>query len=636
MELTSPRPPDPSDTDAICRIVGPLQGGARWSEWATTLPLVPKIDEKARLQPLDNEIRLLLPHLQQVCHKPRLHLRVEEERLPVARARRVPARAASSLVSHPEDWEHRTLRSIRPTRVLATQIEDEWNLYENRVSARLVDHLLAWVQDRLDVLYRLKQMVKDSSDFRDEIRGSRWRGRRLYELWGRFFTDNALEEQLAHTLKVMERLRRDLQALLGSPLYREVPPETFVPVALRPTNILVNDPHYRKVAALWRAWARHGHTGQPTREELQRRREAERRNFNAFALLIVVQALEGLGYRPPEGVEIPGAGEIELDGPLKPVRLRVSEGTIRLETRSASLEIASVLSPVGRDRAGELWRQIQWESADRPDDKVVLLLGRATDLAGVDPATESAFAGWEYPRVVLISPWSLDCVERIARVIRQWESRHRFKDYPPRAQVRLEPEIKLPDWMRRAQGFVAVVSPASAEQQRAFVRDCELRMVAQKREQAEAQRARRTFDPGRIEALETLARLAERAPELAGWDACPVCGRRSGNRFEPRPGDDGAWERWAWWCRCGDCSSQWGLRVCGACRHSFPVLVPDVQRGSRDERREGAGWIDRWYGRDVWAEPCGRSDSSGAFRCTRCRRCPSSGCASCDTRGQGA
>ena len=107
--------PDELETDAVVRLAETVGEVATWAACATTPPVAQRLAERARPQPLDLEIARHLQHLQHVCHKPRLHLRVEEERLPVSRARRTPVRAVAELVSHPGDWEHRTLRSIQPS-----------------------------------------------------------------------------------------------------------------------------------------------------------------------------------------------------------------------------------------------------------------------------------------------------------------------------------------------------------------------------------------------------------------------------------------------------------------------------------------------------------------------------------------
>jgi hypothetical protein len=621
--------PEAIDLHALERLATPLLDGAPWTTWVETLPLVPQIGEKAQLHPLEKEALKQLAHLQYVCHRPRLHLRVEEERLPVSRARRVPARAAAALVSHPGDWEHRTLRGIRPAKILATQVEDEWNLYENRVAVRLVDNLLGWVGRRRDELSRLKSMAEEGSDFHDEARGSRWRGGRLYALWGSYFSDNVLMRELLRTLQLVERLERDLQALLDSPLYRKIPRNMSVPDVLRPTNILVSDPHYRKVAALWRAWGRHGSAPHPTREELRRRRQAACLHFGTFARLVVVRALHEFGYRVPPDTVLTGSAVVELSSPLGDARLRCSEGAMSLELRNATLRVVPMLAPLTPDWASALWSQLR-DHAGKASDTVVLALGRPQDLDGVDEETAKAFAGWSWPRVQPISPWSLDAVERVARVLRGWEASHRLTGYPPRAVVRPDPGVTFPRWMRRLEETVAIISPTDAAEQQRFLKECARRRDELEREQQQANKARRAFDPGRIRALEELEKLLRQAGRLEPWTRCPVCGTGQGI-FEPRPTSSETWDQWSWWCRCTQCASEWGLRVCGSnsCRSAYPVLEPAGCRRPSHEAAPPPGWVDQHYGRDLWAEPCWSSESPHVFRCSRCGRCPESGCSRC-------
>ena len=70
-----------ADLKATERILRPSQEGARWSHWVAASPLVPHINEQAHLDPLERASPTHLPHLAHVCHRPRLRLRVEEERV---------------------------------------------------------------------------------------------------------------------------------------------------------------------------------------------------------------------------------------------------------------------------------------------------------------------------------------------------------------------------------------------------------------------------------------------------------------------------------------------------------------------------------------------------------------------------
>ncbi len=607
--------PSAIETEAVAQVVRGFEQPAPWEAWAGAVPVVADLDKRVELHPLEKETLRLLPHLQHVCHRPRLHLRIEEERVAVSRARRIPARAVASLVAHPGDWEHRTLRGIQPSRVLATQVEDEWNLYENRMAARLVDHLLAWTAGRLDELRRLADMVEAGRDFQRETRGSRFRARRLYTIWGQVFNDDALGRQLTRTLRTVEGLQRDLQALLGSALHTRIPRGAFVSPALLPTNILVNDPHYRKVAALWRVWVRHGHRPSSTREELQKQLADDRVRFERLVLLLVIQALAQLGYHPSDSASLPHDTPCSLEGPLGKALLHSIQGKPSLEISGRVLQIVPVLAQPDRGDADAMWSRLVAQAGTSPDT-AMLLLGRPEDVAEMAPSLGLAFGGWRRPRVLLVSAWSLDCVERVARVVRQWEAQVRVAGYPARERVSPDPGVDLPAWMERVGSLVAVVQPASEAERSAFRHQCDARRRRLERDQHEARIAKRRFDPGALTALDQLRALAEESARLESWADCPVCpaGRC---RFQGRPAGE-TWESWAWWCRCTACSAEWGLRVCSSCRHAFPVLSPDVPWPDLGEGDPPPAALDRAFGCDLWAEPLFGGSAARSFRCPRC------------------
>lgn len=622
--------PDEKDVKAIERIVTPLSGKP-WSSWVSASPLVPRIDEQAHLDDLERDIEKHLAHLAHVCHHPRLRLRAEEERVPVTQARRTSVRAVASLVSRPRDWEHRTLRSIRPARVLAARVEDDWDLYENRVAARLVDHLLGRVGDRIDKLRRLTEMDQEAQSFTAETHGSRWRARRLFELWGRDVRSDALTETLARTLRVLEGIQSELQGLLDTPLYRNVPRGTFVPVTLRPTNIFSSDPHYRQVAALWRAWVRHGH--RPPRSRAERQADCER--FGDFALLLTVQALAALSYRPEGDPPVPGDGVIALEGPFGPAALCVDDESFRLKMGATSLRLFPILSTIDPHSAPGLWQEIRQEAEGSKQATIVLLLGRPADVESAAPTAARAMAGWERPRVVLLSPWNLDCAERLGRVIRYEEVAARLATYPWHASVRADPGVPLPPWMWREGTEVAVVEPAAPHEVEAFLRSCDSREAVFRRQEREGRGSGRTLDPGLFAAIDELRRLTGRAQELGSWTTCPVCGHEARSSFESRPAANGGWNRWGFWCRCTSCSAEWGLRLCTACGRSFPVLSANGSAPVEEQDVPSPFWIDRRHGRDVWAEPCWRPEARDAFRCPRCEACPGGGCTRCSREQRG-
>ena len=123
------RVPDASLIDddharSVCLVMKGLapalaDGLATWDDWTSASPVMPGISEKAEMLTLEEEIRETLPAVIDVCRRPRHNLILGLERVPVARAKRTPVRAAGYLAAHPEDWAQPTLTGPRPKRILA-------------------------------------------------------------------------------------------------------------------------------------------------------------------------------------------------------------------------------------------------------------------------------------------------------------------------------------------------------------------------------------------------------------------------------------------------------------------------------------------------------------------------------------
>ena len=611
------------ETDAVVRLAEAVGESASREVMAATPPVAQKLAERARPQPLDLEIARHLRHLQHVCHRPRLHLRVEEERLPVSRARRIPVRAVADLVSHPGDWEHRTLRSIQPSRVLARQIEDEWNLYENRVAVRLVDHLLAYLAKRLEELRKIKEILDASRDYSEQMQRSSYRrAARISELWSDTL-ESKTEEELSRTMQRLELAQRDLQSLLDATLYRQVPRRQSVALSLKPTNILVNDPHYRKVALLWRAWVKYGHKRQETQQQRAKRRSNEAACWDRFALHLVVRALVGLGWSLQ---------------PLGPGRWRASRGgrvdVSVLQDRGGVIRLGSIqtlaLVPLCADLSGADPSLLQGhiEELDSNKAEVVLLhVGEVTDLADGDRA-----AGWTFHgRTALFgcTPWSIDSEERMARLLRVWLVRAATPTYPVATSVRGLDQLPTGwSWVRYvAPDLVAVRAPSRSELAEAAawtVERAKKHDVLARRAKA----AKQAYPVAPREALRRFGEFQEEAPsQLTGLEECPVCGEHG--VVEPRLGrrSDGADA--TWWAMC-TCGTEWGTRPCTSCGARFHALAADVGVDLKAAAADttAADWPDRVLGRDVWAQPC-RGGLAGEYRCTECGACSTGNCAHC-------
>lgn len=619
--------PEELETDAVVRLAQAVGDEPAWEALATTPPVAQKLAERARPQPLDLEIIRHLQHLQHVCHRPRLHLRVEEERLPVSRARRTPVRAVADLVSHPGDWEHRTLRSIQPSRILARQIEDEWNLYENRVAVRLVDHLLAYLAKRLEELRKIKEILDASRDYSDEILQTSFRrARRITELWSNTL-ESRTEEELSRTMQRLELAQRGLQALLDAPLYQRIPRRQVVALSLKPTNILVNDPHYRKVAALWRAWMEFGHKRQETHQQRADRRQREAAAWDRFVLHLVVRAFTSLGWAAARN----GSTEWKLtrDGWSSVTVVVDKHGVVSLRSGGTLRLLPLCASFAGVDGQA-LGRQLDaWDALK--GELVAVHVGVPADLADADRAT-----GWSFHRHAVMfgcSPWGIDSEERMARLLNGWLNRTAVLSYPVTTSIQALPDLPRGWAWLRYEGIHLVAFRAPDDKEANAARtwaSTQARDLDAKAELAKLARQTVAVAPSKaVTAFQNF--IGEVGPALAGLELCPVCEAKC--FIEPRLGRKADGSDATWWAMCSGCGSEWGLRPCTSCSGRYRALV--AQGGI--DIRSAAGtmplrdWPDKVFGRDQWAQPCSTGTTS-QFRCPDCGTCGRGECERCNAR----
>ncbi len=595
-----------ADARALGQVVASLDDDTPWSEWTAASHVVASFDGSVTLTDLERSLDANLGALQDVCRSPRMLLRHDEERVAVSRARRTSSRTIADLVARPGDWEHRTLRSIRPSRVLSVVPDDDWDLYENRVAARLVDRLLALLAQRIEELGSIRALLDEGHDFSDETRGSHWRSRRIAQTWSRVEAGDSLRAQVAATHRKVGALADAVRALASSPLYARIPRGHRVDDTLRPTNILVNDRSYQKVAELWRLAASVRAARAPSREELVRRRREVSARFDVFAAMLVLQALASFGYAPDGDARfVDGAMRLRSARGELSVR-READGSVSIAQGHRALAVVALPVEASAD-AASMWNALR---ATRSCDTVYLLYGRpdtALTHMGIDDSLRRALAGWSWPRVLVVSPWSLDAVERVARVIGAWDAGTRLERFPPRVSWKERAPEAVRAWARISNGWLVAVRPPGAAERRAVEEDIRQR-------EASAARARNGTRDGREDpSVGALRELVERAEQVRWLARCPVC-ERYGVQFDDRWQEGAGPEQQTVWCRCDGCKASWGLRACGACRRRFEALDPGVNLPCPDD----VAMIDRTYGRDLWCEPVEGDGGRREFRCPRC------------------
>lgn len=597
--------------------------GATHDAWLGVPPLVPGVHEKMKPLPWEGQLRTRLEHLRIVCRRPRTHLHGEVDRVPVSRARRMPGGAFAYLAAHPEDWERRTLSGVRPRRVLSVLTGETVDTYENRLTADLVDRLRVRLRARIRELRALVDLLAYSLDFGQSGQGTRWRRDRTYRRWGHMTIREADWDAGRRTLLLLQGMEGELRALLDSPLYRGLPGGPRTSGALRRTNVLARDQHYRHVADLWLILGEAGR--RPPRSPEERHGEAQEaiRHFARFSWLLVIHALAACGFEFLEE----DAGSLRVRAPWADVYQvhRDSDGSVRLLDAAGDSLLRLVPLHAALAQAGEGQRagvRAQVENAGRepahgaekhptfPCPAVVLFPGSARDLAalpGSDAAALYRFAAGmpaSGPGLLPVSTQDIDSVERVGRAIRWATHRGAMLAYPPR--VRVPPTLRsiVPGAGFDLDGNVLtirkpVVPPEMGRLTRAV--EAVRRTALSRGRQGEAE----------VSGIEQFREAFDAADGvLSGLACCPLCGKEAARiQFTPRSGDTFA-------ARCPACETGWGIDLCAACGERIPYLLPLLVNGGPATR--GTGWADQAFGADLLALPAEADSSQRRFRCPAC------------------
>lgn len=635
---------DPLDIGSI-RTVGRSLGdlvdqGRTWLDVLSVSPLVPGMSNRAEFQPFEQLLKDNVGHLAEVCRKPRTHLRLEVQRMAVSRARRFPAQAANYLAAHTEDWERPTLLSVVPKRILATVREDQFDIYENRVAVRLIDHLVVYLGRRVHEVTRLLRVFEEAAGNHGAAAGgSHWRQGRIFRLWGETLDASEAKRKADRTLGQLKHLLSTISGMKDSVLYREVPRRATVGTTLRATNILSDDAHYLRVAELWLEWARLGQERAVRPRSYFEELQDLCRSFDGFALLLTLRALDQLGFEPANLERALSDREAEVRRGSRVARLSwaAADGAISLHGEGVEpLRIVPLCSSLAALDDEQLRGVLADADAHADTGTTTLILypspseAAAFERLAPELAVRLRSLAHEVSKLgrcavgfLPVSPWDIGSVERMARQLRWVTTAPIFLTYPPTiTRPDLSELSRAPAWLEVAGNQLRVVRAPlenDAVPVRRFVDDAaaqlkrleeerervslRLREAVRDREATGAVNARKkdlkaeiTDAEKRLEALRRFERELARAvgvvDDLLG---CPTCSTRADARRDFKSMGQ------CFSCTCADCSTTWGTIACGRCSRAIPVLR---LHGTTWTTLAGEpGWVDRMLGADVLAVP---------------------------------
>jgi hypothetical protein len=620
--------PDAADMRALSQIAAAIDHSKTLAEYIAVSPLPTDLDDRTKSQAIDQQIRNRYIHLVHACRRPRQQLKTDLEKLPVGRAKRIPPRSLEYLASHSEDWKRKTVNGIEPTHVIAEIVEDQLNIYENRVTAELLDRIAIYLNQRVSELEKIKSLLDDRSNFQSAFsQNATFRlADRISSLWGAIFKDSSLSRATHDLRDQLASVKRSVVGLKQSILYRSIPRKREIKQEIHHTNIFDNDPHYREIAELWRAWHESRESKEQDEEAIFSSWQKANQDFSSFCRLLVCRSLHDIGWKLKPADFEPSVASLSFMGPDgSEVLLDEQVGmTYSITTAEGRLNIVPLLATLGRVADdGQLadWL-IELEAGVDAVDTLFLYYGKSSELRNLshvnskigmllDGFSRQKNAHGKRVLFVPVSPFEITSLEKTGRHLNMLLRGQLLRSFPPK--------IKAPEPLARYIGLDkggrqhesrsdhwSHMEPISA----AEVARIES-LVVKLSLPEERRKVRDISDNAKATMLENV-RSAERLS--SGVLTCPVCGQ-SQARFQSQGGP-------AYSCTCKSCEAEWGLRMCRNCHQPYPYLNSANTTASTELVIE-PGWLDRLQGRDSIAVPCASQNDSWAFVCSNCLACPS-------------
>ncbi len=619
--------PDPLVVDNVLQVgdtvTEAVKHGAPLAEWISTPPVVTDTDSRLRPHPLEDRIRAELGFVRAVCRAPHARLRTEHTLVPVSRARSITWRTVVHLSAHSETWAARRLRGVEPAQLLTPVRVPDYDLYENRVVAALVDRLWQHVLARSAELESIASMVERGQDLLSEAAARpNWRGRaRLYEMISRLLDGQKFDEEIEQLRGQLNALRNALAPQLDSRLRKGIRTPYDGRPELRPTNLFLNDANYRHSRDLWNSWVKLRGKGDANTDP-HSRMAAWCRSFAQFVLLLVVQALDELGLQaePEPTVESLGPDELRLRYRYHADALwlsRNSDDTFVLRLRGRQV-LRMVPLPHALTASGDPEEITSWLSKLATTNREPLVIFYPGEPAERERlpihlrlAVHGVHGGWgssgpAAPTFVPVSPSDIDSVARVGRLLRAALVGPVLAEFPVRVPCRAEfvaPVAKSLNWVEPGRNEIIVVRPPSPEELDAMPSSIDQLGIptSHVRQRGDHQQ--------KVDGL--VRALHDGAEGIRRLLRCPICSRlptRSDQAFQRR-GD-------TYRCACDHCGSIWENRRCVKCSDRYAVLTTTDSEG----KIGGDGdRLDRTFAQDLLAAPCWKRTRS--YLCPSCGYC---------------
>ena len=266
-------------------------------------PMLRNFDKRLEISEYDIFIHENLFHLEEVCRQPAYHLSRDVTKVNVSRAKRIPVRSINYLAAHSEDWARRRIRGVEPKNILAETIEYDLQIYENKVTSKLIDKLLQYCNNRItndaevieNFIKKAKSIMKAIANPDSESAAWYKKRERDYRKFALIIKniDNS-EHQLSLLKEYMRKIQNRLFSLFVTPLYLSNKNTILSSDSIERTNLFDSHQHYRYIKIIWNESFQNKALDCV---EIKKENIKIIKSFIDFSYLLVIKSLIQLGFK---------------------------------------------------------------------------------------------------------------------------------------------------------------------------------------------------------------------------------------------------------------------------------------------------------------------------------------------------
>lgn len=270
------------------------------------IPMLRNFDKRLEIDEYDNFVLEHLFHLEEICRQPAYHLSREETKVNISRAKRITVKSINHLAAHSEDWARRRIRGVEPKNILSETIEYDLQIYENKVTSKLIDKLLKDCADRIlndievveDFKKEIDKVLNDISPETDkEGFWYKKRNRDYSKISSLLDTIEKSMGQLEILKQYILKIQNRLFALLTTDLYIANKNNILSSDNIDRTNLFDNHQHYRYVKIIWN---KSFSIKSVDCEEIKHNNQVVIEAFIDFSIVLIMRSLLQLGFQNKE------------------------------------------------------------------------------------------------------------------------------------------------------------------------------------------------------------------------------------------------------------------------------------------------------------------------------------------------